>query len=102
CALVISTPASILSAIANAARRGILFKGGAYLEQMGTIKAIAFDKTGTITTGKPAVTDVIPFGDTSKDTLLRLTAIAESKSEHPIARAVVAAAKAAKLVTNEP
>lgn len=102
CALVISTPASILSAIANAARRGILFKGGAYLEQMGAIKALAFDKTGTITTGKPAVTDVIPFGDTSRETLLQLTAIAESKSEHPIARAVVAAAKTAKLTINEP
>ncbi len=102
CALVISTPASILSAIANAARRGILFKGGAYLEQMGAIKALAFDKTGTITTGKPAVTDVIPFGDTSRETLLQLTAIAESKSEHPIARAVVAAAKTAKLTIHEP
>jgi Zn2+/Cd2+-exporting ATPase len=102
CALVISTPASILSAIANAARRGILFKGGAYLEQMGTIKAIAFDKTGTITTGKPAVTDIVPFGDTSKEDLLRLTAIAESKSEHPIARAVVSAAKAANTPIPEP
>lgn len=102
CALVISTPASILSAIANAARRGILFKGGAHLEQMGAIKAIAFDKTGTITTGKPAVTDVLPYGETTADALLRLTASAESKSEHPIAQAIMAAARAKGMEIEEP
>src|SRR5262249_60176861 len=89
CALVISTPASILSAIANAARRGILFKGGAHLEQMATIKAIAFDKTGTITTGRPAVTDVLPYGNASRDELLRLTAAIELPSEHPVRPALV-------------
>jgi len=101
CALVISTPASILSAIANAARRGILFKGGAYLEQMGTIKAIAFDKTGTITTGKPAVTDVAPLADVSVDELLRAIISAEAKSEHPIARSVLSYAKAKQLSAPE-
>jgi Cd2+/Zn2+-exporting ATPase len=89
CALVISTPASILSAIANAARRGILFKGGAYLEQMAGIKAVAFDKTGTITTGRPAVTDVVPSNGVSREILLGVAAAIESRSEHPIARAVL-------------
>jgi Cd2+/Zn2+-exporting ATPase len=93
CALVISTPAAILSAIANAARRGILFKGGAYLEQMATIKAVAFDKTGTLTTGKLSLTDVLPNG-IARAELLRLVAAAEVNSEHPIAQAVLAAAKA--------
>lgn len=93
CALVISTPAAILSAIANAARRGILFKGGAYLEQMATIKAVAFDKTGTLTTGKLSLTDVVPNG-IERAELLRIVASAESRSEHPIAAAILAAAKA--------
>jgi len=93
CALVISTPAAILSAIANAARRGILFKGGAYLEQMATIRAVAFDKTGTLTTGKLSLTDVLPNG-IARAELLRIAAAAEVNSEHPIALAVLAAAKA--------
>ncbi len=102
CALVISTPASILSAIANAARRGILFKGGAHLEQMATIKAIAFDKTGTITTGRPAVTDVIPYRDACREELLSLTAAVESRSEHPVGSAVVSKAQAETLTIGEP
>ncbi|MEP7288015.1 MAG: heavy metal translocating P-type ATPase [Chloroflexota bacterium] len=95
CALVISTPASILSAIANGARRGILFKGGVHLEQMATIKVIAFDKTGTITTGRPAVTEVVTYkpdetpDDSARKRLLFVAALAESRSEHPIAQAVV-------------
>jgi Cd2+/Zn2+-exporting ATPase len=101
CALVISTPASVLSAIANAARRGILFKGGAHLEQMATIKAIAFDKTGTITTGHPAVTDVIPLSGERAE-LLGMAAGAEVRSEHPIAQAVVDLARAEGLTVPEP
>jgi len=94
CALVISTPASILSAIANAARRGILFKGGAHLEQVAMIKVVAFDKTGTITTGKPAVTEVVPYRsalplDEARAYLLRAAASVEQLSEHPIARSMV-------------
>jgi Cd2+/Zn2+-exporting ATPase len=102
CALIISTPASILSAIANAARHGILFKGGAYLEQMAMIKAIALDKTGTITTGKPAVTDVVPFGDVSAERLLALASTVESHSEHPVASAIVAKAKLSGVTLYEP
>jgi Cd2+/Zn2+-exporting ATPase len=102
CALVISTPASILSAIANAARRGILFKGGAYLEQMGGVRAIAFDKTGTITSGKLAVTDVVPMDGISVEQLLQTAAVAENLSEHPIAKAVAAKAREQKLEVPEP
>ncbi len=113
CALVISTPATVLSAIANGARRGVLFKGGVYVERAATIKVIAFDKTGTLTVGKPKVTDVIASSQYSvisnqvstdgklnpaqwtlnSETLLQLAASVEAKSEHPLAKAVVTAAR---------
>ncbi len=89
CALVISTPASILSAMANGARHGVLFKGGAHLEKMATIKVIAFDKTGTLTSGKPIVTHVEPIGSVSADELLIEAASVEARSEHPLAAAIV-------------
>ncbi len=92
CALVISTPASILSAIANAARNGVLFKGGIHLEKTATLKVIAFDKTGTLTTGKPSLQKIYALrGDENE--LLRLAASVESRSEHPLAHAVVVAAQ---------
>lgn len=94
CALIISTPASVLSAISNAARNGILFKGGAYLEQAASITTIAFDKTGTLTVGNPEVTDVVRVsnGKNRKYTveqILRLAASAEEHSEHHLAEAIL-------------
>ena len=88
CALIISTPASILSAIATGARNGVLFKGGAYLEKVAAIKANAFDKTGTLTHGRPVVTNVHPLTGYSKADLLRMAGSAELRSEHSIGRAI--------------
>jgi Cd2+/Zn2+-exporting ATPase len=92
CALVISTPASTLSGLANAARNGILFKGSAYLEDIGTTRIVAFDKTGTLTYGRPALTDVVAFAPAagwSEERVLRLAASAERLSEHHMAVAIV-------------
>jgi len=102
CALIISTPASILSAIANGARKGILFKGGAHLESMATIQAVALDKTGTVTTGEPGVTQILPLNGISEDELLQLVACVESRSEHPLAAAIVRAAQQRGLEIHEP
>ncbi len=93
CALVVSTPIAVVSAISNAARHGVLIKGGVYLEQMGAIGAVAFDKTGTLTAGRPAITDVIPLDGVADEDLLRLAASLEAGSEHPLARAIVQAAE---------
>ena len=93
CALVISTPITIFSAIGNATKRGILIKGGQFLEEMGRVKAIAFDKTRTLTKGEPVVSDVIPLNDYSKGELLACVAGAEAFSEHPIAKSIVESSK---------
>ncbi len=88
CALVISTPVTVVSGLAAAARRGILVKGGVYLEQARTLKVVALDKTGTLTHGKPRLTDVVPLGAISRDDLLQRAASLEATSAHPIAHAV--------------
>ncbi|HML35152.1 MAG TPA: heavy metal translocating P-type ATPase [Sporomusa sphaeroides] len=97
CALVVSTPVAIVSAISNAAKNGVLIKGGVYLEEMGSLSAIAFDKTGTLTKGEPVVTDIVPVDGTSQAGLLQLAANLEARSEHPLAVAIVKAAQAEKM-----
>ena len=93
CALVISVPVSVVTAIARGAKDGILIKGGIYLERLADIKAVAFDKTGTLTRGKPALARVVPFGDIREDDALVLAAAIEAGSEHPIAAAILAGAR---------
>jgi len=93
CALVISTPVSVVAALAAAARNGVLIKGGTFIEAPAHLKAIAMDKTGTLTEGKPAVVDVVPMSGHDEIELLQRIAALESHSNHPLARAIVAAAK---------
>ena len=97
CALAIGTPAAVLSGIAQAARNGVLIKGGIHLENMGIIKVMAFDKTGTLTEGQFSVTDILPMNGHSEEELLRIAAAVEQQSSHPVAAAVVAAAQSRKL-----
>jgi len=89
CALVISTPVTIVSALTAAAHNGVLIKGGVYLENLHRIKSVAFDKTGTITKGIPVVKTIIPVNELNKDRILELTASIEKRSEHPIASAII-------------
>ncbi|EPQ5228139.1 zinc/cadmium/mercury/lead-transporting ATPase [Providencia stuartii] len=101
CALVISTPAAITSALATATRRGALIKGGAALEQLGTITTIALDKTGTLTEGKPHVTDLVPVKGMTESELVQITASVEVGSHHPLAKAVMNKAESLSLSITE-
>ncbi len=97
CALVISTPVSIVSGLTAMARRGVLIKGGVFLEEIGKLKALAVDKTGTITEGKPRVQQVIPWNGKSEEDILRVAAAIDTHSEHPLAQAVVRYAEEKKI-----
>lgn len=93
CALVIATPVSIVSGLTALARRGVLVKGGVHLESVGKLRALAVDKTGTITQGTPQVVGITPVGDLSEDEVLRRASAINTHSEHPLATAIVASAR---------
>src|SRR5260370_13982608 len=89
CALVMSAPVSIVSGLTALARRGVLIKGGVFLEAIGKLKALAVDKTGTITEGRPRVTRVIPVNSIDEAEIVRIAASIDTHSDHPLAQAVV-------------
>ena len=92
CAVIISTPAAVLSAIAAGGHNGVLFKGGEFIETAGTVEAIAFDKTGTLTEGNTQLTDIVPLDTIDEDEILAIAAAVQSRSEHHLATATTQAA----------
>jgi len=102
CALVISTPVTIVAGLTQAARRGVLIKGGVHLENAGRLKALVFDKTGTLTKGNAEVIDIIPLDNHDKEQVLRIAAGIESRSEHHLAQAILTKAEEWELKIPEP
>ena len=102
CALVISTPVSIVAGLAAAARHGVLVKGGVHMETPARLKAIALDKTGTLTRGSPAVVDVLPMNDHTEKEFLEIAAAIESHSDHPLAHAITMHARERGIAVREP
>jgi len=102
CALVLGTPTAVVAAIGSAARQGILIKGGAFLEQMGRLRALLMDKTGTLTHGKPMVVEMKGFDGADEKEVLYWAAVAEKRSEHPLARAVIEKAESLGLSIPHP
>ncbi len=94
CALVISTPVAVVCGLTRAARSGVLIKGGRFLEALGALRALALDKTGTLTKGQPVVADVTPLDDLDARAIVRLAAAVEAQSEHPLGAAILQAARA--------
>jgi Cu2+-exporting ATPase len=93
----IAAPTAVLATMTKAVRQGILFKGGRALEQLAAVDAVVFDKTGTLTTGRPEISDVLPYGTFKRDKVLALAAAAEQRLNHPVAQAIVQSATAAKI-----
>lgn len=102
CAITMATPVVVLASVGSAARKGLLIKGGLALEQLAKIDTLVMDKTGTLTYGKPQLTDLISTSDHLRKELLKLVSSVESRSEHPLARAIVAAAKEEGITFSEP
>ena len=102
CALGIATPAALMMGAGKGAENGILFKGGEYLEIAKKVKTVVFDKTGTLTKGKPSVTDIVDLSGLGESELMRIVAIAESGSEHPLGQAVVNSAKEKGIIVANP
>lgn len=102
CAFILAAPTAVTAALGNAARNGILIKSGVFLEELGRISALVLDKTGTLTTGRPVVNEIIMEGEYSKEELLYYAATAERYSEHPLASAILDAAGQKGLLPGEP
>jgi len=102
CALGIATPAALMVGVGKGAEMGILIRGAEYLERSQKVRTVIFDKTGTLTKGEPSVTNVFSIGNPEEDVVLRLAAIAEGRSEHPLGEAIVKAARDKNLAVEEP